>query len=234
MGIPAIGRALLVAVVLAGTARAEPREVTPKSKDVSRVATAPALRDLPARLPQLGLVVYDVQDLLQASYADFVAETSSIFQQMGVVTGWRRGGLGTVHGSGTLREIPVILLAEAPGRLRSQLDVLGLIPKNQPPAIWVFVKHVRRAIASSADADDRQLAVAIGRVVAHEMVHSLAPGLGHTKGGLMKYSLDREALVGPARPSHLECAAAVRAALQLDAPSLPAATAAALPFPPRY
>jgi hypothetical protein len=236
MALPGFSRALLIVAATANAAAAEPREVTSKPADISRGATTAALRDLPARLPQLGLVVYDIHDLIQTRYADLVLETSAIFREMGVDTGWRRGGLGTVHGSGPLREIPVILLAEAPGRLKSQRDVLGLIPKDQPAAIWVFVDNVRLAIGPLAAADGRQLALAIGRVVAHEMVHSLAPQLGHTRSGLMKHALDRDALVGPARPSHSECAAAVRAALNLGppAPGVSAAAAAVLPFPPRY
>ena len=236
MRLAAIGRALLIAGASAASVAAEPREATPKNADVSRTSAATSVRDLPTRLPQLGLVVYDVHDLIQTRYADFVLETSAIFREMGVETGWRRGGLGTVHGAGPLREIPVILLDEGPGRLRSQRDVLGLIPKDQPPAIWVFVDNVKRAIGTAAAADGHQLAVALGRVVAHEIVHSLAPQLGHTRSGLMRHSLDRQALVGTSRPSHAECTAAVRAALNLapPAPGVPAAAAAVLPFPPRY
>jgi len=220
----------------AGMLAAEPREVRSKNADVPRSESTSNIRDLPSRRPQLGLVVYDVHSQLRSNYADFVQETSAIFQEMGVTTGWRQGGLGTVHGSGQLREIPVILLTESPGRLRSQRDVLGLIPKNQPPAIWVFVENVKRSLGTTGGADSGQLAIAIGRVVAHEMVHSLAPELGHTKSGLMRHALDREALVG-LRPSHLECGPAVRAALKLatlPGANVPAAAAAVLPFPPRY
>jgi hypothetical protein len=236
MARPGFSRALLIVAATATAAAAEPREVTSRRADISRGATTAPLRDLPLRLPQLGLVVYDIHDLLQSRYADLVLETSAIFLEMGVDTGWRRGGLGTVHGGGPLREIPVILLEKAPGRLKSQREVLGLIPKDQPPAIWVFVDNVRRAIGPPASADGHQLAVAIGRVVAHEIVHSLAPQLGHTRSGLMRHSLDREALVGTSRPSHAECAAAVRAALKLAAPAsgVSPSLAAVLPFPPRY
>ena len=237
MGFPRVARALLVVVATAGLAAAEPREVTPKSSDVARTPGTTAVRDLPGSMPHLGLVVYDVHELLRTNYQEFVVETSAIFEEMGVATGWRRGGLGTVHGNGPLREIPVILLERAPGRLKAKQELLGLIPRNQPPAIWVFVEHVKTSIGPAAASDGLLLATAIARVVAHEMVHSLAPELGHTKTGLMRHTLDRQALVGQPRPSHLECAKAVRAALKLEAPAsraLPAATAVALPFLPRY
>lgn len=231
-----------LALLFAGTASAvgaDPREVTTKAAgaDVPRATASAEVRDLPARLPQLSLVVYDVHGLLDSDFADLVGETSAIFEEMGVDIGWRRGGLGTVHGAGPLREIPVILLKEPPGKLRAQRDVLGLIPKNQPAAIWVFVENVKRTIAvvtrGPGPADSR-LAVAVGRVVAHELVHSLAPELGHTKRGLMRHALDREALVGRVRPSHAECAGAVRAALKLAPSATPQAAASLLPFPPRY
>jgi hypothetical protein len=236
MGLPRIGRALLIAVAATSVATADPREVAPKGADVPRATQPSPGVDLPTRLPELGLVVYDVHDLLGTSYDELVAETRAIFLEMGVETGWRQGGLGTVHGAGPIREIPVILLKEAPGRLRAKREVLGLIPKNQPPAIWVFVENVKRTIATSSGVLDSGLAVAVGRVVAHEIVHSLAPQLGHTKDGLMRHSLDRRALVGEVRPSHAECVEAVRAALKLAvaAPRIPPATAAALPFPPQF
>lgn len=240
MRVPTVGLALL----LAGTASAvaaDPREVGAKvpGSDVPR-ATAPAAQDLRPRLPQLSLVVYDVHGLLGAQFADLVDETSAIFEQMGVDIGWRRGRLGTVHGAGSVREIPIILLKEPPGRLRDQRDVLGLIHKNQPAAIWVFVENVKLAIGVTTQGPSpagSRLAIAVGRVVAHEMVHSLAPELGHTRNGLMRHALDRQALVGQPRPSHAECAGAVRAALKLAPATTPApaaATAALLPFPPRY
>ena len=233
-----IGQALL----LAGTASAvgaAPPESTAKLRgaDVPRSQTAAAPRDLRARLPQLTLVVYDVHGLLGPDFAELAEETSALFEEMGVDIGWRRGGLGTVHGGGPLREIPVILLKEPPGKLSAEREVLGLIPKQQPTAIWVFVENVRRAIGAtqgSSSSGAGRLAVAVGRVVAHEIVHTLAPELGHTKQGLMRHSLDREALVGRVRPSHADCDFAVRAALKLAAPAQPAAVAAVLPFPPRY
>lgn len=228
MRLPVVACALLGFGAIASVLAAEPREVSSRGTAVPR--GGPAAPDLPgANLPQLGLVVYDVQELLEGGYAQLVRETSEIFQEMGVETGWRRGGLGTVHGNGPVREIPVILLRDAPGRLKSNRTVLGLIPKSQPIAIWVFVDHVKQTLGPNAAADGNQLATAIGRVVAHEMVHSLAPELGHTRSGLMRHSLDKQALVGPLRPSHLECADAVRAALGLRVPA-----AAALPFQPRY
>src|SRR5262245_14972454 len=197
MSIRAVGQALLIAGASFTAAGAEPRDSTTRAADATRSTTAvAAVRDLPRPPAQLGLVVYDVQGLLSSNdsdrTADMIEEAREIFEAMGVATSWKRGGFGTVHGAGPLREIPVILLADAPGKLSSQRDVLGLIPKSQPPAIWVFVENVKRSIGAAA-ADGRAVAVAVGRVVAHEMVHSLAPALGHTRGGLMRHALDRDA-----------------------------------------
>lgn len=155
---------------------------------------------------------------------------------MGVDISWRKGVLGTVYGGESLREIPVILLKEPPGRFKSNVQVLGLVPKGQPTAIWIFVENVRGTLdlPRTGATSPRALAIAVGRVIAHEIVHSLAPEFAHTKLGLMRHALDRNALVGSARPSHSECVSAVRAALRLDAPVPPPADLAVFPFPPRY
>lgn len=236
---PTIGLALL----LAGTASAfdaAPPDALARvpSPDVPRGQAPAATQDLRTRLPQLTLVVYDVHGLLDSAFADLVDETSAIFKDMGVAIVWKKGALGTTYGGAGLPEVPVILLKEPPGGLHGQSDLLGLIAKNQPAAIWVFVENVRRTIGVTGQdpgpAKANRLPVAVGRVVAHEIVHSLAPELGHTKRGLMRDALDRDALAGRGRPSHAECVGAVRAALKLAPPAQPPPTAAELPFPPPY
>lgn len=230
-----MGQALWL-VASASIVGAAPPEAGAKATppDVPRSAPAGLPREAAAATPQLTLVVYDVHEVLDADFPRFIKETSAIFKEMGADVAWRRGGLGTVHGSGPVREIPVILLKEPPGKLQAKRDVLGLIPKDQPPAIWVFVENVKRSIGVDASERTGGLAVALGRVVAHEIVHSVAPGLGHTKAGLMRHALDRAALVGAQRPSHAECAGAVRAALGIGPPPQPFAGVTALLSPPRY
>jgi hypothetical protein len=104
--------------------------------------------------------------------------------------------------------------------------------------VWVFVDNVRETLGLSPTderpASARRLGIALGRVVAHEVVHTLAPRFPHTRRGLMREALGNLDLTGPARPSHDECRDVVRAALRVVAPRPLWPTALALPLLPRY
>jgi hypothetical protein len=131
-----------------------------------------------------------------------------------------------------LPEIPVILLADDPLRARADQHVMGLVLREQEPsrAIWVFLRSVRWTLGHdlwrrrpAADAESREMALALARVVAHEVVHSIAPDEPHSHGGLMRHSLNRSFLLGKGAPLDPQCAAAflVRLAAQLPAPKVP-------------
>jgi hypothetical protein len=72
----------------------------------------------------------------------------------------------------------------------------------------------------------RALAIALGRVVAHEVVHALAPSVPHGKG-LMSASLNRNQLTASSITVEADVVLAVQSALRGD-PSLPRAGAGAL------
>jgi hypothetical protein len=66
---------------------------------------------------------------------------------------------------------------------------------------WIYVPNVAAAleldlenVATSFDAQ-RLLGIALGRVLAHEIVHAIAPDVEHTSGGLMRAGLDSVQLV---------------------------------------
>jgi hypothetical protein len=108
--------------------------------------------------------------------------------------------------------------------------VLGATRPRFPVArvVWVRVPNVRAAVGVSQSgplillsASDRlAVGVAIGRVVAHEVLHALAPSLPHGTG-LMSSRLNRRQLTGAAVPVDPEAALAFRAALRGE-PALPA------------
>jgi hypothetical protein len=99
-------------------------------------------------------------------------------------------------------EHQVVLLAG--DRSRSLGDVMGVTHmEGGRGMIWIVLPTVERILyipparpeAMGGD-DARLLARALGRVVAHELVHALAPGLRHARKGLMSGRLGRSALVG--------------------------------------
>jgi hypothetical protein len=228
---------LALVLLASATGVAAPKESRSPSADVARAAP-PETADLPPRSLRITLYAYDVHELLDPVFEVVAAETSAIFEDMGVEVSWKRAGFGTTYGGGAAREIPIIVLKEPPGGHRSKSNLLGLVPKDRPSAVWVFVANVRSALGLSAGdvqaSSMRRLAVAVGRVIAHEVVHTLAPQLPHTRIGLMRDSLDVRDLTGSYRPTYEPCRAVVRAALEPAAPRPARAPAAAQPFSPRY
>lgn len=103
-------------------------------------------------------------------------------------------------------ELAVVLIPErsrAPTRgappLGAVQTVLGFT------TIWIDVA----AVAAVADArrgldccgaETRRLGIALGRVLTHEVVHALAPGLGHTREGLLAARINRSTLVDDPAP----------------------------------
>ena len=173
------------------------------------------------------LVWYDVQEQLPEGFATMAHEVRSIFAEIGVEVGWRAAAPGESYGGGATREIAVIALAEDPSLARRSTPVLGLVIREPQPtrAFWAFVGNLRRALGLEKRPGERlgpreceRLARALGRVVAHEVVHALAPEHPHGVG-LMKHALSRALLTGPRRPLGDACARSVLQALRQ--PSLP-------------
>jgi hypothetical protein len=101
-------------------------------------------------------------------------------------------------------ELQVVFL-DSPGRRVAGQPLLGSTATGQSgpsPVIWIYCPSVVRTLGLRADSlrgsffDKRTLGVALGRVVAHELVHALAPEVPHGSG-LMAPGFRPEALLGP-------------------------------------
>ena len=103
--------------------------------------------------------------------------------------------------------------------------MLGATPPRfeVAPFVWVHVPSVRAVIGldprgpafTLAPPASRALAIALGRVVAHELVHALAPSVPHGTG-LMSAALTYRQLTAPSIPFEAEVGLAVQAALRGD------------------
>jgi hypothetical protein len=85
------------------------------------------------------------------------------------------------------------------------------------PTIWVYVPTVAlalglelEAVATSLDAQ-RLVGLALGRVVAHEIVHVLAPDVGHGGASVMRPRLGASHLSSGRLALESDCAAALAA-----------------------
>ena len=148
-------------------------------------------------------------------------EARSLLRKMGATVSWRRGDAGELARPG---EVRVILLDRTADNLSGK-PVLGATPPrfDVAPFVWVHVPNVRAVIGldprgfafTMPPPASRALAIALGRVVAHELVHALAPSVPHGTG-LMSVSLTYRQLTASSIPFETEVGLAVQAALRGD------------------
>ncbi len=86
--------------------------------------------------------------------------------------------------------------------------------------MWVFLSNVRRTLGlgargkgNAAVSEWQEVGVALGRVVAHELIHSIVPEQPHAPDGLMHQSLGRAFLRAKQVRVDGRCARAFRSRL---------------------
>jgi hypothetical protein len=187
--------------------------------------------------PRISLLWFDPRGSLPGGFETVRQEVDRVFREIGVDVRWTLGGPGTVYGGADVPEVPLILLPDDPAPSRAGQHIMGLVVKGQQPsrAVWVFLKSVRwtlghdvRKARPRAQEEERELALAVARVAAHEVVHAIAPDEPHSRGGLMSHSLNRAHLLGQRIPVDAQCAAAFLTRLAALLPPAPEAAAAAL------
>jgi hypothetical protein len=171
----------------------------------------------------LRLVWFDPSEVAAGTGVGARAETTKVLARLGASVSWRPAGSGEIQRSDG---VWIVLLGEGPAAPGP--PVLGATRKHHSvaPVAWVRVPNVRSAVGVARSgpllgADRDCLAVALGRVIAHEVVHALVPSLGHG-GGLMSQKLDRLRLTAPSITVDPEAASAVQAVLRRDPVAGPA------------
>jgi hypothetical protein len=177
----------------------------------------------------LRIAWFDPSDVAAGSELVARAEAEALIARMGANVTWRRAASGEMTRS---EEVWVILLGSG-GQPVSGPLVLGATRRHHPvaPVVWVRVANVRAALGISQRPPLRDLppierrlfAIALGRVIAHEVVHALVPSLPHGTG-LMSGSFSRRQLTGGWIPIEPEVVFALRAALRGDPVVAPAGT----------
>lgn len=181
----------------------------------------------PLALATLTLVLTDVQRLpLDRSVLQ--AATEAALAGSGVEVAWDAQAPGESR-EARGDEARVILTSWHPARRRGE-RVLGAVFRERGPsrAVWIYVEDVRAVLQGGAvtprASDVHELSAAVGRVLAHEVVHILAPQHPHASDGLMAGAVDRGVLGGKA-PLDQACLEAIRFAVSPTG----AATVAAAP-----
>jgi hypothetical protein len=170
--------------------------------------------------PTVRLVWFDPSDLASGTELVTRAEVASLFARMGAQVSWRRATSGEVTRSD---EVWVNLLGAGPPTAGPL--VLGATRERNRGAliVWVRLPNVRTAVGISSTGSPlgwsavelRLFGVALGRVIAHEVMHALVPSLPHGTG-LMSRSFDRRLLTAGSIPIEPEVALGLQAALRGD------------------
>jgi len=126
----------------------------------------------------------EIERLPEVSYQLMEKELAGLLEPTALRVRWRR----TSPPSETRRDEIRVVFLDGPGRgLHADPSILAAARHALPdPTIWVYTPSVRAALASSGEAGSpaarRALGLALGRVLAHELVHVLAPDVPHGHG----------------------------------------------------
>ena len=233
------GGALALGIVLTGV---EVLAAPPENDRPPALASGPeadassSLPELLARPPALELLWFDPSGTLSVSATEVLSEeVREIFQGLGVDAAFRVAQPDATYGEGLVPEVPIILLKDDPIASRRPSRVLGLVVRHQEPsrAVWAFLENVRWTLGLDRKGDlppgarDRALGLALARVVAHEVIHAMAPEEPHAKAGLMSHSMNRAFLLGDNAPLDARCGRAFLTGLAARTPRVPADAPAA-------
>ena len=168
--------------------------------------------------PALSLVWVDAASAATGSERSAREEAQRLLRALGVAASWRSGKPSDPVRPGELR----VILLDRRASDAGGSPVLGATPDrfDGDPFFWVHVPSVREAlgldprrpVAPTELRDRHALGIAIGRVIAHEAVHALAPAVPHGVG-LMAARLKRGDLLAKTLPVGGELGSAFRAAL---------------------
>jgi hypothetical protein len=243
-GFAALALLLIAPLALPSAAAAAERHDkgdAPVAAPAAIPSAAPVERPAPElapTTPAVRLLWFDPQGLLPEGKEIVSAEVRAIFREIGVEIEWREGGTMGVEGP-AVPEVPVIVLPEDPLPSRRGRQVMGLVMRDQEPnrTVWLFLNSVRRTLGQDTRIerprrleDKRDLAMALSRVLAHEVVHAISPDEPHARRGLMRHALGRDFLLGARASLDPSCATAFRTSLaERQATPPPAAASTSRP-----
>ncbi len=182
----------------------------------SAVAAAGAPDSTAAEPPVLRLAWTDPADAAGVCGPAAREEVVRMFKAVDVAAQWRRAEPEELNREDEVRIVLLDRVSTDPlGR-----PILGVtaVHDGKGRCVWVQVPAVRMSLGSSPChptlplTDQRRLGVALGRVIAHEVVHALAPDVPHLQG-LMASRFTRRDLTGPTPAFPAEATLALRAAL---------------------
>jgi hypothetical protein len=130
--------------------------------------------------------------------APLVADARALFAPLGIGLDWAPADMVVARD-----HVQVVLLALDRSRGKMGEHTLACVQEGPgaQPAAWILVPRVRETLALPAHPLPNEAPVlsrALARVMAHELIHLIAPSVRHVPGGLMSASLGRDFLSRPA------------------------------------
>ncbi len=153
--------------------------------------------------PDLRLLWYDPENLLPQGFNAISRNFETMFREVGAaVTLERATG---IEGSSERSALRVIAVSRIPSAWKLGSDVLAVAPDPsvRQKSVYVIVPRVRRELGhtgrrgAGTDLLQRQVELgrALPRLIAHELVHAVAPAHPHAKSGLMRARQGRSFLL---------------------------------------
>ena len=162
---------------------------------------APAAAPSPDDAPLVRLSLIDLHGLTPDVGAGASGEAAAVLDRLGARIEVRSKRPAEAHDP---RDLLVVVMPGDPGPLLAR-TVLGAIQRDAPTrALWVFPRTIAAALGLALDpsawtaAERARFATALGRVVAHEVVHLTCPWRDHDRSGLMAARMSRATLRGEA------------------------------------
>jgi hypothetical protein len=164
-------------------------------------AAALQLDDVEADFPTVKLALYSNVGLDAGVESAMLDEVASIFTQIGVAVEWvDTQALANGTGPPANSYLKVLLSAEPYSAWDLPTGTMGHAPGSEfpRPAVFVFDSRVREALEGgkrkTLALDPGNLGRALGRAMAHEIVHALTPEPFHARSGLMRAAQDSQTL----------------------------------------
>jgi hypothetical protein len=168
------------------------------------------------------LAVFDRVHLSKQMRQRIIAETDSILLELGAHLLWQDGPSGYQAYVPT-DAIQIILSKSRPERWGLPPNIMGeVVPTGERSRklVFVFPAEVARLVGLPAPlnlpyraTESRRLARALGRVIAHELVHAIAPDHTHATDGIMLGRHGTATLLDPELKIDASCKAAFKAGL---------------------
>ena len=189
MRLAVAGGVIWGALLSAGTVAAEPAAECQYTGRAIRAESQPESSALEGFV--LRLSWFDVDGTAGPLFEHASRELRRLLADAEVEIEWSRQSTGVEAGDS---DVQVIVLGASRG---VAARVMGAAqPAPQPPhSVRVFLKHVRQALGYDSrqhlrPTEQALLGRAVGRVIAHEIVHVYAPEHAHEGSGLMAAELD--------------------------------------------